>query len=32
VDLSELEAVELRFTRTQAGVLSIADVAFSASE
>jgi hypothetical protein len=32
VDRSELEAVELRFTRTQAGVLSIADVAFSASE
>jgi hypothetical protein len=29
VDLTRLEAAELRFTRTQAGVLSITDVAFS---
>ncbi|HJV04299.1 MAG TPA: hypothetical protein VJ868_03470 [Actinomycetota bacterium] len=29
VDLTRLEAVELRFTRTRAGVLSITDVAFS---
>jgi hypothetical protein len=29
IDLTRLEAVELRFTRTQAGVLSITDVAFS---
>jgi hypothetical protein len=29
IDLTRLEAVELRFTRTQAGVLSITNVAFS---